>query len=144
MTDDAQTAAVLASVLRPSLLRLTRTIRNQRVDESVTLTLLAALMTLDKRGPTSPGELAALERVQPPSMTKILAKLEEKGLVERTPHPTDRRQVVIAVTDPGRALLAKERRERDAWLSVRLAMITPAERELLAQVAPLLDKLGSL
>jgi DNA-binding MarR family transcriptional regulator len=137
-------AAELASVLRPALLRLTRTIRNQRVDESVTLTLLAALMTLDKRGPTSPGELASLERIQPPSMTKILAKLEEKGLIERTPHSTDRRQVVVAVTDPGRALLAQERQERDAWLSTRLAMITPAERALLAQVAPLLDKLAAL
>ena len=142
--DQAQDAAELAAVLRPALLRLTRTIRNQRVDESVTLTLLAALMTLDKRGPMSPGELAALERVQPPSMTKILAKLEEKGLIERTPHSTDRRQVVVAVTDPGRALLAQERQERDAWLSTRLAMITPAERELLARVAPLLDKLAAL
>jgi DNA-binding MarR family transcriptional regulator len=142
--DDAQDAAELASVLRPALLRLTRTIRNQRVDESVTLTLLAALMTLEKRGPTSPGELAALERVQPPSMTKILAKLEEKGLIERTPHSTDRRQVVVAVTDPGRALLAQERQERDAWLSTRLVMIAPAERALLAQVAPLLDKLAAL
>ncbi len=143
-TDDSQQAAELAAILRPSLLRLTRTIRNQRVDESVTLTLLAALMTLDKRGPMSPGELAALERVQPPSMTKILGKLEEKDLIERSPHPTDRRQVVVAVTDPGRALLAKERHERDAWLSIRLAMITPAERELLARVVPLLDKLGAL
>ena len=142
-TEEAQTAAELASILRPSLLRLTRTIRNQRVDESVTLTLLAALMTLDKVGPMSPGELAMLERVQPPSMTKILVKLEEKGLVERAPHLTDRRQVVVAATDAGRALLAKERQERDAWLSTRLAMITPAERELLARVAPLLDKLAA-
>jgi DNA-binding MarR family transcriptional regulator len=131
-------------VLRPALLRLTRTIRNQRVDESVTLTLLAALMTLEKYGPMSPGELAAHERVQPPSMTKILAKLEEKGLVQRTPHATDRRQVVVAATPAGTTLLAKERQERDAWLSTRLAMITPAERELLARVAPLLDRLGAL
>src|ERR1700712_3614637 len=99
-------------------------------------------MTREKRGPTSPGELASLERIQPPSMTKILAKLEEKGLIERTPHSTDRRQVVVAVTDPGRALLAQERQEGDAWLSPRLVMITPAERALLAQVAPLLDKLA--
>jgi DNA-binding MarR family transcriptional regulator len=141
--DDAQAAAELAAILRPSLLRLTRTIRNQRVDESVTLTLLAALMTLDHRGPLSPGELAALERVQPPSMTKILVKLEEKGLIARTPHPTDRRQVVVVATDAGRALLAQERQERNAWLSTRLATITPAERELLARVAPLLDKLAA-
>ena len=118
--------------------------RNQRVDESVTLTLLAALMTLEKYGPMSPGELAAHERVQPPSMTKILAKLEEKGLVRRTPHATDRRQVVVAATEAGSTLLAKERQERDAWLSTRLAMITPAERELLARVAPLLDRIGAL
>ena len=136
--------AELASLLRPSLLRLTRTIRNQRVDESVTLTLLAALMTLEKFGPMSPGELAAHERVQPPSMTKILAKLEEKGLVQRTPHATDRRQVVVATTPAGATLLAEERQERDAWLSTRLAMITPAERELLVRVAPLLDRLGAL
>ena len=101
MTRNAQTPAELAAVLRPSLLRLTRTIRNQRVDESVTLTL-------------------------------------------RSPHATDRRQVVVAVTDGGRALLARERRERDAWLSTRLAMVTPAERDLLARVAPLLDKLAAL
>ena len=138
------TAAELASLLRPALLRLTRTIRNQRVDESVTLTLLAALMTLEKRGPMSPGELAAHERVQPPSMTKILAKLEEKGLILRTPHATDRRQVVVAATDAGRTLLAKERRERDAWLSTRLAAITAEERDLLAEVTPLLDKLAAL
>jgi DNA-binding MarR family transcriptional regulator len=118
--------------------------RNQRVDESVTLTLLAALMTLEKYGPMSPGELAGHERVQPPSMTKILAKLEEKGLVQRTPHATDRRQVVVAATDAGRTLLAKERHERDAWLSTRLAMISAAERELLARVAPLLDRLAAL
>ena len=146
MTDDPAPLppAELASVLRPSLLRLTRTMRNQRVDESVTLTLLAALMTLEKYGPMSPGELAAHERVQPPSMTKILAKLEEKGLVRRTPHATDRRQVVVAATEAGRTLLAEERQERDAWLSTRLAMITPAERELLARVAPLLDRIGAL
>ena len=142
--DQAIPPAELASVLRPALLRLTRTIRNQRVDESVTLTLLAALMTLEKFGPMSPGELAGHERVQPPSMTKILAKLEEKGLVQRSPHATDRRQVVVVATDAGRVLLAKERHERDAWLSTRLSMISAGERELLARVAPLLDRLAAL
>ena len=77
-------------------------------------------------------------------MTKILAKLEEKGLILRTPHATDRRQVVVAATDAGRTLLAKERRERDAWLSTRLAAITAEERYLLAEVTPLLDKLAAL
>src|SRR5690349_2813388 len=66
----------LAALLRPSLLRLTRMIRNQRVDTSVTLTQLSAINILWKKGPMSAGELAAQERVQPPSMTKVLASLE--------------------------------------------------------------------
>ena len=71
------TGAELSAALRPSLLRLTRILRNQRVDLSVTLTQLSAMGTLRKRGPMSAGELAALERVQPPSMTKVLASLED-------------------------------------------------------------------
>jgi len=123
--------AELASQLRPALLRLTRLIRNQRVDMSVTLTQLSALATLRKHGPMSPGELAAVERVQPPSMTKVLALLEERGLVTRQAHPTDRRQAIIVLADSGIALLNSERRSRDAWLSRHLAELTPEERALL-------------
>ena len=132
----------LASLLRPSLLRLTRIIRNQRVDMSVTLTQISAMATLAKRGPMSAGELAACERVQPPSMTKVLANLEERGLVRRDAHPSDKRQAIISVTDEGRALLESERRSRDAWLSQRLAALSPDERALLRDVVPLLDKLA--
>jgi DNA-binding MarR family transcriptional regulator len=138
------TPAELAAILRPSLLRLTRTIRNQRIDTSVTLTHLAALATLDVRGPMSPGELANLERVQPPSMTKILAKLESKGLIDRRPHPSDGRQAIVSLTDAGLDLVASERSAREAWLSVRLAELTEQERALLREVQPLLDKLASL
>jgi DNA-binding MarR family transcriptional regulator len=136
------TAAELASLLRPSLLRLTRVIRNQRVDLSVTLTQLSAMGTLKKHGPMSAGELAACERVQPPSMTKVLANLDERGLVRRQPHPTDRRQAIIAITDAGLALLDSERRSRDAWLSQRLAELGPQERAVLRDAAPVLAKLA--
>jgi DNA-binding MarR family transcriptional regulator len=132
----------LAALLRPSLLRLTRIVRNQRVDQSVSLTQLSALGALNKRGPMSAGELAACERVQPPSMTKVLASLEERSLVERATHPTDRRQVIVAITDAGRALLESERRSRDAFLAKRLAKLTPEERALLRDVVPVLDKLA--
>jgi DNA-binding MarR family transcriptional regulator len=135
-------SAELAALLRPSLLRLTRLIRNQRVDMSVTLTQISAMATLNKRGPMSAGELAAFEKVQPPSMTKVLANLEERGLVRRDAHPTDKRQAIISVTDEGRALLESERRSRDAWLSQRLAELTPDERALLHDVVPVLDKLA--
>src|SRR3954471_22184150 len=136
------TIAELASQLRPALLRLTRIIRNQRVDMSVTLTQLSAMATLRKSGPMSAGELAALERVQPPSMTKVLANLEERGLVRRDVHPTDRRQAVLAITSAGEELLESERRSRDLWLTRRLATLSPDERGLLQRVLPILDKLA--
>jgi DNA-binding MarR family transcriptional regulator len=143
-TKTRTTIAELAAHLRPSLLRLTRIIRNQRVDISVTLTQLSAMGSLYKRGPMSAGELATCERVQPPSMTKVLANLEERGLVRRDQHPGDRRQAIIAITDAGIALLESERRSRDAWLSLRLAQLTPDERALLREVVPVLDKLAAL
>ena len=136
------TIAELAAQLRPSLLRLTRIIRNQRVDMSVSLTQLSAMATLSKRGSMSAGELAACEKVQPPSMTKVLASLESRGLVQRATHPTDRRQVILAITPAGDELLASERRSRDAFLSQRIARLTPEERDLLREVIPLLDKLA--
>ena len=95
------TAAELSAALRPSLLRLTRIIRNQRVDLSVSLTQLSAMATLQKKGPMSAGDLAGHERVQPPSMTKVLASLEEKRLVTREAHPTDKRQAIIVLTSAG-------------------------------------------
>ena len=138
----SMTPAELAAQLRPALLRLTRLIRNQRVDMSVTLTQLSALATLRKHGPLSPGELAGIERVQPPSMTKVLALLEDRGLVTRQAHPTDRRQAIIVLAQPGIDLLDSERRSRDAWLSRRLAELTEDELGLLLSVVPVLDKLA--
>jgi DNA-binding MarR family transcriptional regulator len=136
------TISELASHLRPALLRLTRVVRNQRVDMSVTLTQLSAMATLLKSGPMSAGELANCERVQPPSMTKVLANLEERGLVRRDVRPTDRRQAIIAITPAGEELLESERRSRDAWLTKRLATLSSEERVLLQRVVPILDKLA--
>jgi DNA-binding MarR family transcriptional regulator len=136
------TIGELASLLRPSLLRLTRLVRNQRVDLSVTLTQLSVLGTLVRRGPMSAGELAACERVQPPSMTKVIASLEARGLLRRDIHPIDRRQAVIAITAAGVKLLDDERRSRDAWLTRRLAALTPEERTIVRAAIPVLDKLA--
>ena len=132
----SMTPAELASQLRPALLRLTRLIRNQRVDMSVTLTQLSALATLRKHGPMSAGELAGVERVQPPSMTKVLALLEDRGLVTRQPHPSDRRQAIIVLAQPGIDLLDSERRSRDAWLSRRLAELTRGRASVAALRRP--------
>ena len=136
------TTSELASLLRPALLRLTRMVRNQRVDTTVTLTHLSAMGTLHKHGPMSAGELATCERVQPPSMTKVLAHLEERGLVRRDAHPSDKRQAIIAITDAGVALIESERRSRDAWLTRQLELLSADERVLLQRVVPILDKLA--
>src|SRR3954447_8806741 len=144
MTAARTTTAELATILRPALLRLTRLIRIQRADTSITLTQLSALGALEKCGPMSPGELATYERVQPPSMTKILAGLEERGLVQRTTHPTDRRQAIIELTESAHELIESERRSRNAWFSQRLATLSEDERTLLRSVVPVLDKLAEL
>lgn len=133
----------LASLLRPALVRLTRQVRQQRVDTSVTLTQLSAMFTLNARGPMSAGDLAACEMVQPPSMTKVIANLEEHGYVGRDPHPTDGRQVIISITDEGVALLESEKQSRDAWLTRQMATLTDDERVELQRIIPILDKLAS-
>ena len=135
--------AELASALRLSLLRAARRLRSQRVNTAVTLSQLSALATVLKCGPLSAGEIAAIERVQPPSMTKILASLESAGWVERSSHPDDRRQSIIAITAAGRELLEEETRARDEWLAKRLVEFSPSDLRKLSEAVEVLDRLGS-
>jgi DNA-binding MarR family transcriptional regulator len=133
----------LASTIRLSVLRTARRLRSQRVNTAVTLSQLSALVTVKKCGPLSDGEVAAIERVQPPSMTKILASLEAAELIERAAHAEDRRQAIISVTDAGRRLIDDETRARDEWLAERLAGLSAQDRETLVRAAEVLDRLGS-
>jgi DNA-binding MarR family transcriptional regulator len=137
--------AGLASALRISVGRLARRLRVERQAEGLAElsdTQLAALAVLDRHTAMTPGELAEHEKVQPPSMTRVIAVLEERGLVMRAPHPTDRRQVVLTATEEGRALVGQARRRRDAWLAKRLKELTPEERAVLRAAAPVLEKLS--
>ena len=135
--------AALAHDLRLAVMRFSRRLRNQRVDRSVTLTHLAALSTLKRHGAMSPGELAGHERVQPPSMTRVVVALEAMGLVTRNPHPTDGRQVVIDLTPAAEELLAAEARAREAWLFGMLQQLTAEERAVLREAAVIMDELAS-
>lgn len=132
----------LASTLRISVLRLSRRLRAERSDDTLSTTQLATLASLSRHGPMTLGALAAHERVQPPSMTRVVAALEERGLVERRPQALDRRQVIVAISDGGEVVLRNDRRRRDAWLSQRLMDLTREERDLLRAAAPLLDRLA--
>jgi DNA-binding MarR family transcriptional regulator len=137
------TDAELASAVRLSITRAARKLRAQRVNQSITLSQLSALATVSKYGPLSAGEVAAAEQMQPPSMTKILAALEAAGLIDRAPHPEDRRQSVISISADGEQLLEDEGRARDEWLAQRLAAISEVDRNRLLQAMDVLDRLGS-
>jgi len=139
--------AGLATAMRISISRLARRLRVERLGLGGTETALsdiqlAALAALERHQAMTPGELAEHEKVQPPSMTRVIAVLEERNLVQRAAHPTDRRQVVLTVTAEGRALVNRVRRRREAWLAQRLQELTPEERAILRQAAPILEKLS--
>jgi DNA-binding MarR family transcriptional regulator len=139
-----RTDAGLAASLRVSVARLHRRLRMEHADDvGVSFGALAVLSLLRREGDRTIGQLAAAERVRPPSMTRTVTYLEGEGLVERRPHPTDGRQVVITLTEQGEELLAAERRRRDAWLARRLRELTPEERSALRQAAPILERLSN-
>ncbi len=148
MTTPQQTRsdAGLASALRMSVSRLARRLRAERytkgLEPDLSDTQLAALAALERHGQMTPGELAEHEKVQPPSMTRVVAVLEERGLVMRAPHATDRRQVVLTATASGQALVHQSRQLREAWLAKRLHELTPEERATLRAAAPILEKLS--
>jgi len=132
----------LASRLRLAVVRLNRRLRAQRTTASVTLTQYSALSTLKKCGPMTPGELAAKEVVQPPSMTRVIAALEEAGYVSRRPHPTDGRQSIVELTEAGLTLVLADISAREAWLDKRLAELSDAERGTLAEAAEIIDRMA--
>ena len=136
------TSARLATTLRDAISRLNRRVRQARPVGDLTVTQLSALTSLELAGALTPRELADIERVQPPTMTKIIAKLEERGLVQRAPHPTDGRQVILSATEAGRAVYAQFERVRDEWLAGQLDQLTEAERETLARAASILQRIA--
>ena len=142
----AKTDAGLASELRLSVMRLRRRLANERhPDNELSLNQMAVLGCLFRNGGAlTVGELAAAERVQPPSMTRTVNCLEESGDVVRRPHETDGRQVVVELSDRGRARLLADRDRRTAWLTQRLHELTPEERAILRKAAPLLEHLAHI
>jgi DNA-binding MarR family transcriptional regulator len=134
--------------MRISVSRLARRLRvEQRVgvggpETTLSDIQLAALAALERHQAMTPGELADYEKVQPPSMTRVIAVLEERNLVQRSAHPTDRRQVILTVTAEGRALVTRVRRRKEAWLAQRLQELSPDELATLRAAAPILEKLS--
>ena len=131
------------SALRLAVLRLSRRLRQESSGESdVTPSQMSALTVLSKHGELTLGELAAIERIAPPSMTRIAARLEATGLLERRPDSSDRRVARVAISSAGRELLKRRSERGDAFVTARLASLTEEERSVLAAAVPILEKLA--
>jgi len=136
------TDTAIAGALRDAVGRLGRRMRHQSPHPELSLGQLAALRSLERHGSMTPRELAEHEKVQPPSMTKILARLEVTGYIVRQPHPDDGRQVTVRPSPAGLALLADDRRRRDAWIAQRMRNLEPEEVAALRAALPVLEKLS--
>ncbi|MCD5350901.1 MarR family winged helix-turn-helix transcriptional regulator [Kineosporia mesophila] len=128
--------------LRVSLMKVTRRLRAEKSDTELTDSQMSVLAVLDRSGPLTPRALADFERVQPPSMTRTLASLDARGLVDREPDPADGRQIIVRITPSGAAAVTATRRQRDAWLARRLADLDPEERAVLARASQILRRIA--
>jgi DNA-binding MarR family transcriptional regulator len=132
----------LPSGLRLAITRLGRRLRQQAAGQ-ITASQLSALTSVSKSGPVSLGELAAIEQIAPPSMTRIAARLEESGLVERRTDLADRRVARVVITAAGTDLLDQTRTRRDLFLAKRLQRLSPEELQILTRALPVLERLAS-
>jgi len=130
----------VAAQLRLAVARTARRLR-QEAGTGLSPTLNSALATVDRHGPLTPSELAARERVQRPTATKLIARLEAEGLVARTPDPHDRRSSLIASSPQGRDVLRLGRTRKDVFLAERLRRLPAEDRATLARAAALLEAL---
>jgi len=128
--------------LRIAIGQAARRIRAERGGAGLADPQYTVLLWLNKSGPLTPGQLADLERVQPPSMTRTVNCLADLGLVAKAPHPTDGRQVVASLTERGVAEVEETRRRRNTWLAGQLDAMTPQERQVLTDAAELLRRIA--
>ncbi len=128
--------------LRIAVMRLARRLRTERASDALTPSQMAVLATLMREGPMTPGDLATVERVQPPSMTRILHSLMGQELVQRSAHPSDRRQILYSVTPAARSMVERDRQRRDQWLLHRLEALSPQDLAAIEQAIPILNRLA--
>ena len=137
-----EVAPELAARLRVAIMRVGRRLR-QHVTGDVTQAQLAVLATLEHGGPMTCGEIAGSEGIQPPSVTPLVATLEERRYVTRSAATGDRRVAHITITDAGRVAVESNRRLRDAWLASRLGQLRPAELRAITVLLPVLERISS-
>jgi DNA-binding MarR family transcriptional regulator len=130
--------ADLAGRLRLAIARTARRLRQEAGGE-LSPSLSAALATIERHGPLTPSELAARERIQRPTATRVLARLAAEGLVARTPDPHDRRSSLVAATPDARALMRELRTRKTAYLERRLEGLSAEDRATLDRASEILE-----
>ena len=130
----------VAGHLRLVVARTARRLR-QEAGTDLSPSQSSALAAIERHGPLTPSELANHERVQRPTATRVLARLEELGLVDRAPDPADRRSSLISVSAAGRTLLRRQRSRKNQFLARRLATLEPDEVATLDRAAAILERL---
>jgi DNA-binding MarR family transcriptional regulator len=130
----------MATDLRLACMRISRRIRFES-SHDVAPHQFSVLCRLEET-PRTPGELAEIERVAKPSMTRTVGALVDRGLVLRQPDPTDGRQVILSITDDGRRAVRTIRRQRDAWMASRVARLSSEEQDVLARATVILAKVA--
>ncbi len=140
--DAADRLAASASRLRMAIVRTARRLRQEAAGAvgELTPTSAAALATVERHGPLTPSELAAIERVKRPTATRTLRVLAEAGLVERTPDPDDGRSTLVSLTPAGRERLRRLRGRKNAYLARRMRALPDADVETLERAAEILER----
>lgn len=126
--------------LRLAIARTARRLR-QQAGTDLTPSLSAALATVERHGPLTPSELASRERITRPTATRLVARLEEEGLIARITDVSDRRSCLVSVSPAGVVLLRTSRTRKDAWLDQRLHTLTETERATLGDAAGILERM---
>ncbi|HEX4376066.1 MAG TPA: MarR family transcriptional regulator [Steroidobacteraceae bacterium] len=145
MTRESDSSRQAANALRHSVLQMARRLRSLRSEHGVSGSKLSILGHLHRLGaPMTARDLARLERLQPQSLTRIIAELDAEGLIERRPDTADRRQIRIAISQRGTDLLVVDAHRHNVWLTDAMqTRLTDAERALLRIAVDLLDRLAS-
>jgi DNA-binding MarR family transcriptional regulator len=131
-----------AAEIRQAVLRLAQRLRAERPEDGLSTNKLSVLAHLHRHSPATPGDIATAGRHQPQSLTRLLAELEEDGLILRARNDEDRRQMLLTISDAGRAALIRNMAGRDAWLANTMASLTDLECEILRLAAPILERLA--
>lgn len=142
MAEEPDAERMLAARMRVTAVRLIRRLREQTGD-AISPAQLSLLSCLYRSGPMSPRALAVEDGVRPPSVTRMVAGLADRGLITRRPHPTDGRQVVVELTTTGRERIEEEISARERWLERRLAELDADERAALVRAVEIIDRMTS-